>query len=50
MDKTYKIIEINTNRVFDIVAESANKALKKASGKYKRLYGIYPSEKEFKLI
>lgn len=50
MDKTYKIIEINTSRVFNITAKSANQAFKKASSEYKRLYGLYPSEREFKLI
>lgn len=50
MNKTYKIIEINTGKVFDAITTSANKALKIASREYKRLYGIYPSEKEFKIM
>ena len=50
MNKTYRILEINTGKVFNIVASTSNKALKKASREYRILYGIYPSEKEFKII
>lgn len=46
----YTILEINSGKTFNIVAISASKALKKASSEYKRLYGIYPSIKEFKII
>lgn len=45
----YTILEINTGRTF-IVNCSDNKPLKHAGKAYKKLYGLYPSEKEFKVI
>jgi hypothetical protein len=46
----YTVLEINTSKVFTVDAISANKALNAAASMYRKLYGNYPSEKEFKLI
>ena len=49
MMKSYNIIEVNTNRIFTVECDD-DKPLKKASSIYRKLYGLYPSVKEFKLI
>ena len=47
--KSYNILEVNSNKVFTVECND-DKPLKKASSTYKKLYGLYPSVKEFKVI
>lgn len=49
MTKLYTILEVNTNRTFTVECND-DKPLKKASSTYRKLYGLYPSVKEFKVI
>lgn len=47
--KLYNILEVNSNKMFTVECND-DKPLKKASSTYRRLYGLYPSVKEFKVI
>ena len=47
--KLYNILEVNSNKIFTVECND-DKPLKKASSTYKKLYGLYPLVKEFKVI
>jgi hypothetical protein len=48
-EKTYTILEKESGRTFEVIC-SDNKPLKHAGKTYKKLYGNYPSEKEFIIV
>lgn len=48
--KEYRVIEVNTGKCFTVWAYSTKEAFNKASKEYKKQYGIYPSNKEYKIL